>query len=85
MTKRRFRKVRLQSDGLHCRGIEVTGPAHDRQLVAGQGTLRKDVDNPAVQDRPVFRAVHSSHFSRFEGTIIGQGAEFPRRVNHRSA
>ena len=49
--ERRFRKVRLQSDGLHCRGIEVTGPAHDRQLVAGQGTLRKDVDNPAVQDR----------------------------------
>ena len=83
--ERRLREVHLQSDGLHCRGIEVTGAADHRQLVAGQRTLCKDVDDRAVQGRPLLRTFHFSHFPRYEGTIIEQGTELPGRVHHRSA
>ena len=61
--ERRLRKVRLQSDGLHCRGIEVTGPAHHRQLVAGQrDALQRRRRSCSPGPGPCSRAVHSSHF-----------------------
>ena len=48
-------EVRLERDGLHRRGIEMTGAVDHRQLVSGQWALRKDIHDRAVHCRRVPR------------------------------
>ena len=58
--ERRLREVHLPGDGLHLARIEVgRKPRHHRELVAGEGPLRKHVDDGAAHGLPRVCSAHS--------------------------